>query len=93
MHSLYDTKPEGVWFIVTNYGNVHLSDEEHEKVLEILKADMRSSRNRLEKEVLFDFFNLIAKDEFLAQDAVDENDYIKAYGWPVPANLTRSLRF
>ena len=84
---MYDTKPEGVWFIVTNYGNVHLSDEEHEKVLEILKADMRSSKSRLEKEVLFDFFNLLAKDAF------EDNDYVEVYGWPVPANLTRSLRF
>ena len=84
---MYDTKPEGVWFIITSYGNVHLSDKEHEKAIEILKADMRSSRNRLEKQVLFDFFNLIAKD-----DAEEIYDFVIP-GWPVPANLTRSLRF
>ena len=87
---IYDTKPEGVWFIVTNYGNVHLSDEEHEKVLKVVKADMRSSRNRLEKQVLFDFFNLIAKDEFDEGNDVRNLEY---FGWPVPPNLTRSVRF
>ena len=83
---MYDTKPEGVWFIITNYANVHLSNEEHEKVISVVKANMKSSKNRLEKQVLFDFFNLLAKDAVEECSAVEDGKDGWIPGWPVPIN-------
>jgi len=59
---MHNSKSKGVF--VTDWGCVELSEEDAKKAQQVLSADNRSSKARIEKRLLMDFFGLLAKDAF-----------------------------
>jgi hypothetical protein len=62
-------KPEGVACLVTDFGDLLLNKNEEAVVLSILNGNKKSSRNRLERALLWSFVNHYMKDYWLREFA------------------------
>ena len=64
MTFLANPKPEGQAVLFTRFGYVYISDEEFKRAEEILCGNMKSSKARLQRDILRDFIDLWFYDEW-----------------------------